>query len=91
MYNNIGHKIKVLAKVMCWIGIAVSVLAGIAFLIIYFRMRYYRSPEYLITAISCIVFGPLLSWLNNMLLYGFGELIDKTSAIEKNTKHSGNF
>ena len=30
MWSNIGNKIKVLAKVICWIGIVLSVIAGIA-------------------------------------------------------------
>ena len=30
MWSNIGHKIKTLAKVICWIGIVLSVIAGIA-------------------------------------------------------------
>lgn len=29
MFNNIGRKIKTLAKVMCWIGIICSVLVGL--------------------------------------------------------------
>ena len=29
MFNNIGGKIKALAKVMCWIGIVMTVLSGI--------------------------------------------------------------
>ena len=28
MFNNIGHKIQVLAKVLCWIGIICWVITG---------------------------------------------------------------
>lgn len=30
MFNNIGHKIQVLAKVLCWIGIICWVITGLA-------------------------------------------------------------
>ena len=29
MFNNIGHKIQVLAKVLCWIGIICWVITGL--------------------------------------------------------------
>ena len=94
MFNNIGRKIKVLAKVLCWIGIVLSILAGAGFLVAYFKMSgYIHDPQFLVAAICCFVFGPLLAWLNNMLLYGFGELVDKTMEIEKTVKrnHGNNF
>ena len=28
MWSNIGHKIKTLAKVICWIGIVLSVISA---------------------------------------------------------------
>ena len=30
MFNNIGHKIQVLAKVLCWIGISCWVITRLA-------------------------------------------------------------
>ena len=33
MFKNIGGKIKALAKVICWIGIIGSVLAGIGMMV----------------------------------------------------------
>ena len=33
MFDNIGDKIKTLAKVLCWIGIVISVIAAIGFFI----------------------------------------------------------
>lgn len=34
MYNNIGKKIKILAKVLAWIGIAASVISGLGMIIV---------------------------------------------------------
>ena len=36
MFKNIGKKIKVLAKVLCWIGIVCSVLIGLAIILLSF-------------------------------------------------------
>ena len=35
MFNNIGHKIQVLAKVLCWIGIICWVITGLALSLIH--------------------------------------------------------
>lgn len=32
--------------------------------------------------------GPVIAWVSSWLLYGFGELIDKTCEIEYNTRGS---
>ncbi len=72
MFDNIGGKIKTLAKVMCWIGIIVSVIYGIAMIILSFWAG-------VLTAIMGIVFsiiGAVLSWVGSFFTYGFGELIE---------------
>jgi hypothetical protein len=33
-----------------------------------------------------MVVGPIIAWVSSWLLYGFGELIDKASDIERNTR-----
>lgn len=67
MFDNIGYKIKSLAKLLCWIGIAVSLGSG---------CYIFRTNEWL--GILIIVGGTLLSWLGNFILYGFGELVDNS-------------
>jgi hypothetical protein len=77
MYNNIGSKIKALAWIECILGSIACVIIGL-----FFWEREYAGG----TAFSFIVLGPLLSWLLSLVTYGFGELIEKTQEIAKNTK-----
>ena len=75
MYDNIGGKIKGLAKVICVIGIIVSVIAGLNV------FSDNEQDEFL--GVLYFIIGPLLSWIGSFCLYGFGELIEKTSNIEQ--------
>jgi len=77
MYDNIGAKIKVLAQIIAWIGIAGSVIAG-------FVLMAQGDAGVLIGFIVLIV-GALTSWISSWFMYGFGELIEKTTEIAKNT------
>ena len=78
MYNNIGEKIKTLVSFITKLGIAVSVFFGIIFM--------FLGARYAATWIMLIVVIPLFLWISSFLLYGFGEMIDKLSAIEENTR-----
>lgn len=86
MWNNIGHKIKVLAKVICWIGIILSVLIGILAIGTGGALRAYgysyNTGSNILTGILIIVLGALGSWLGSLTLYGFGELIERTVCID---------
>lgn len=74
MFNNIGRKIKMLAEVLCWIGIILSVSIGI--LSLFGGIVYFLSFGFIL-----LFLGPLLSWIGSFLLYGFGELVVKTTRI----------
>ena len=95
MFRNIGKKIKGLASVLFWIQAIVWILAGIGIIIfsivgVNFMSRIGLSGGIGI-ALGIIVgllfagLGFLLAWLSQFILYGFGELIDKTAETEKNT------
>ena len=80
MYNNIGGKIKSLAK---WTFIAETVamvLAGITVLI---------EEEDFLLCFVCVLLGPVVAWVSSWLLYGFGEIITKLTDIERNTYCGG--
>lgn len=84
MFTNIGAKIKTLAKIVCWIGIALSVILG---LIVATR---FVAMENLILSFAVFLLyagiGSLASWLGSFALYGFGELIEnsrKTVLLQK--------
>lgn len=77
MFENIGGKIKTLAEIICWIGIAGSIVAGFLILM--------STEGSTLSGIFLLLGGPLFSWIGSFVLYGFGELIEKTSEIARNT------
>ncbi len=79
MFDNIGGKIKTLATVVTIIGIVASVIAGLYFMI----------EEEFGLGLVIIIVGALSSWIGSFLLYGYGELIEKTAEIAQNTRRSG--
>ena len=82
MYEKIGSKIKILAKVMFFIGSFGSIMAGVAFMI--------DKNEFNFIGIIILVVGIILSLATSWILYGFGELIEKTSFIATNVYSSKN-
>ena len=85
MFKNIGSKIKTLSKVVCWLGIIVSVLVGIIF-IAYSAVSGENVVLGIITGVLCIICGSIASWIGSFFTYGFGEIIDKLTEIANNTK-----
>ena len=82
MYDNIGRKIKGLAKAI-FIAQGISMaITGIVLMCI--------DEDLILYGILSLILGPVLAWISSWLLYGFGELIDKVSDIEKNTRGETN-
>lgn len=80
MYDNIGGKIKGLAKAVFIVETIAAAITGIALM---------ASDEDLIpSGLLVMVLCPLVAWVSSWLLYGFGELIEKTCDIARNT-HGG--
>ena len=78
MYGNIGGKIKGLAVALFCLGAILSILYGISMA---------ASSEYMIfIGLLIIILGPIVAWISSWLLYGFGELIEKTCYIESATQ-----
>ncbi len=76
MYENIGGKIKGLAKGTAILGIIGSIIGGIAFI----------TEELVLIGIFVLVFGSLGAWMSTWLIYGFGELIE-TAQETRDTTH----
>ncbi len=72
MFNDIGKKIKALAEVLFFVEIFASVIIALLMLNAYPRI-----------GIAILIVGPLLSWVSNFFMYGFGELIDNVCDIKK--------
>lgn len=82
MYDNIGGKIKGLAKVMCAVGSIAPIIAGI---VIISLDRYGRSTP---IAIAVMVLGIISAWVSTWLLYGFGQLIENSDIIAEEYKRA---
>ncbi len=78
MYDNIGGKIKGAATAVFILGAIAGVISGFAII---------GSDDDLLSIGLIITIGvPLLAYIFSWLLYGFGELIEKTCAIERNMR-----
>ena len=85
MFNNIGNKIKILAKVICWFGIVLSVILGLYFSTVLL------VESILIKILFFILYsiiGSFSSWFGSFILYGFGELIVNTKSIVNNQNNT---
>lgn len=80
MFNNIGGKIKTLAKVIFIIEIVLAFIAGIAFMA--------TDDSLIVVGLLVMVILPIAGWVSSWFLYGFGEIIDKLCEIERNTRGS---
>ena len=90
MFDNIGKKIKTLAATIALVGIIVSIITGVIILGIGADMGFGVGGEGLVgLGIMIIIIGSLISWVSSFVLYGFGELIEKTTEIAQNTVKKG--
>lgn len=78
MFDNIGSKIKMFAKVICCVGIIMSCLVGLIIMT--------NGADVAGVGLVIMIVGSLTSWVGSFFAYGFGELIDKTTEVADNTK-----
>ncbi|MBR0135785.1 MAG: hypothetical protein IJM18_06265 [Clostridia bacterium] len=85
MYKNIGKKIKGLVKVLLTISIIFIAIAAIAGIIAVFASGIDAGPAILAAIGILLVAGIwiLITWISTWMLYGYGEIIDKVTDIEK--------
>lgn len=81
MYSEVGKKIKVLAKVIVIIMTIPSVLLGIGIFVWLAQFEELAAVGFFI-GIGVIALGYFFAWLSRILLYAYGELVDKTVSIE---------
>jgi len=75
MFDNIGSKIKTVAKVVCWIGIIASVIVGFIMLV--------QDEDTALAGILTMIFGSLGSWVGSFITYGFGQLVENSDILVK--------
>lgn len=88
MFDNIGGKIKMLAKVICWLGIGFSIFFGLLVIIgcAISEGGILNVAIGFFLGLLVIIIGALASWIGSFFLYGFGELIERTAEIAQNTR-----
>ena len=80
-FDNIGGKIKNLAKWSCWITILLIWIAAlIAFIVL--AADDWTAELCVIPLVGAIV-GPVFVWISSWAMYAFGELVEDTHAMRK--------
>ena len=74
MFSNIGGKIKGVAVAEAVTGIIASIIVGIVLI-----ANSSHSNPTAAMGWGIMIGGSIASWLNSFILYGFGELIEKTA------------
>ena len=82
MYDNIGGKIKGLAKAVFIIEAITAVIMGFVLIA--------TDVDMIPFGLLVMIVGSLVAWVSSWLLYGFGQLIDKVCEIATNTRFSQN-
>lgn len=80
LYGNIGGKIKCWAKWIFILGAVGISIFGLAIMLIG------MSTSTFLTGTLIIAIGVFSSWISSWLLYAFGELVEKSSRNEANTR-----
>lgn len=94
MFKNIGKKLMLVAKILCWVGIISSLILGLVLIFSgnnnnlvytdsYSGMIVSRPVNSVATGIAVIIVGCLASWIGSFAIYGFGQLIEDNAAIRK--------
>lgn len=83
MYKNVGKQIKTIASIICYSGVALSVIIGLVSL-----FQSDGDGPLAFVGLGIIVVGSLISWLGSIFTYGFGELIDTNCKIARGVQIS---
>ena len=76
MYHNIGGKIKVLARIVCAIGIIAALLTAVG---LWINNSSFHPT--MAAGLTILLAGSVATYVTSLFIYGFGELIESTSKI----------
>ena len=77
MYDEIGKKIKTLAKVSF---IIMAIIIGIVGIVLAIYLK--DEPKLVLLAILGACLAIFFAWISTFMVYGFGELIDRACSID---------
>jgi hypothetical protein len=78
MYSNIGEKIKKSSLFFAIIGSIAGIVVGTGFIS---QGNDYNNEIWQTAGWAFAIGGPLMSWILSLVLYGFGELVEKAQAL----------
>ena len=78
MFNNVGQKMKTIAKVMCWVSIGICCFIGLYLTVTGISEE---SSVLICWGLGVMLIGPLVFWVINVFLYGMGELVENSTAL----------
>ena len=81
MFDNIGERIQSFARVFLWLGVAICGLVGF---VLFVNGVSEDGTGVMIFGLLLMTVGSLVSWVNFLLLYGFGQLIVNSDRIARN-------
>ncbi len=82
MFSNIGSKLKVLAKILCYVGISLSLIIGSVIMV----LGGANGGLAFVIGLLTIVGGSLASWIGSFWAYGFGTLVENSDIIAEKVK-----
>lgn len=86
MFENVGEKIRTLAKLLLLVGVLASGIAMIAIWITGGGMSGRGGFTIFVFGLLAGALGCLGTWIASMLTYGFGQLIEDTEALRQHTE-----
>ena len=81
MFGEIDKNIKDLSQILSWLGVIESIILAIV-MFVKAGDSYYAEGLFMSLGFVFLIVGPIISIINGMLMYGFGELIEKAISID---------
>lgn len=83
MFNNVGEKIKTLTIVVFALVAMASIVAAI--------VLFSQGEGLAFVGFVVLLVGPFIAWIAGLFVYGYGELIQRTIAMEQELRKSNHF
>lgn len=81
MFGEIDKNIKGLSQILSWLGVIGNIILAIV-MFVKAGDSYYAEGLFTSLGFVFLIVGPIISIINGMLVYGFGELIEKAISID---------
>ena len=81
MFDQVGRKLKILAKVVCYGGMAIAVAVGIV-LMLGATLSYggLGATSGVLNSLLTMAEGCLIAWAAGLVIYAFGQLVEDVAA-----------